>query len=86
MGGTLLNSSNSLSVNLRATSSGKGNSLCRMFSSSGKDGGKASIRRGRAEADESEDDDADVNAADAVDAAVDFSPSDDDPRGSGPSV
>lgn len=65
MGGTLLNSSNSLSVNLRATSSGKGNSLCRMFSSSGKDGGKASIRRGSAD-DDSDDDDVDVIAAVAL--------------------
>lgn len=61
MGGTLLNSSYSVSVNLRATSSGKGNSLCKVFNSSGKEGGKANIRRGRADEDsedvETEDED-----------------------------
>lgn len=77
MGGTLLNSSYSVSVNLSATSSGKGKSLCKMLSSSGNDGGRASIRRGSA------DDDSDDVETEEDDASVVLSLASD---GSGPSL
>lgn len=50
MDGTQLKSSYSVSVSLRATSSGKASRRCKALSSSGKEGGRASIRRGKAEA------------------------------------